>query len=621
MESDDDAVPGGEGMERKLTLGSRITPDELLEVIGTTPADNPEGYGTAVAWKSQLIGQQIRAMLRYQYLLDCIRKSPFIFGPVSLLSGIQSDFLEHTYLGHVKAHARIAARTGRNPDLFGEMNAFVYTNYADVLYNLCRHFIKGDKFDRRIMLETTCTEEGKEYLKNYMHDFAELERSYSSRGLTRLKAMKDLLKSILIVITETPPGDGDIPFMKKNRDGTCSQTFEKYLEENRNRLVYLYKENAFDIREFSERITGGKIGFSPYEYVRGSKMNSVRLRHYQIPRGVEPNGKVLYFSTPLINRPEILDLAEGKSVIAAMLEKGFEVYLVDFGNPGSAETELGLDYFGKTVHDNYLGIIQKRHPGQDIYVLGYCMGGTLMLPYLARRAEEREAQGKKMDIRKIAVMAAPVKFDDAESGHGPIREVIRRGYDPVVMDQLFGPVNIPPQVIDAGMNEIQPGVQYTVSLGFYGRVQIPHAAKDAAPFLYWLTHGTRFPAKAHREWINRVFLGNEIAEGKYCLPSCVPELDGKPVDMDALRRAGVQIFSYRGTRDPIAPAGSCVASELWGMVEDGNIGISRGGLNRTIEKNVGHIFVVSKQLLAEYLEIVLGFFCDDQPVDRLRETA
>ena len=89
--------------------------------------------------------------------------------------------------------------------------------------------------------------------------------------------------------------------------------------------------------------------------------------------------------------------------------------------------------------------------------------------------------------------------------------------------------------------------------------------------------------------------------------SSVPALDGKPVRMEALREAGVRIFDYRGTRDPIAPPGSCVASELWGGKDDGNVSVTRGGLNRTIEKNVGHIFVVSKQLLAEYLELVSAF--------------
>jgi hypothetical protein len=31
-------------------------------------------------------------------------------------------------------------------------------------------------------------------------------------------------------------------------------------------------------------------------------------------------------------------------------------------------------------------------------------------------------------------------------------------------------------------------------------------------------------------------------------------------------------------------------------------------MNRTIEKNVGHIFVVSRHLLAEYMQIVSAFF-------------
>jgi poly(3-hydroxyalkanoate) synthetase len=147
-------------------------------------------------------------------------------------------------------------------------------------------------------------------------------------------------------------------------------------------------------------------------------------------------------------------------------------------------------------------------------------------------------------------------------------------------------------------------------MGFYGRAIYDNAIEEAAPFLYWLTHGTKFPARAHREWI-QLFLTNPLVEGKFCLPSTNPKLDGKPVDMSALRRGEVQIFDYRGSRDPIAPPGSCVASELWGLTHDGNIQMTRGGLNRTIEKNIGHIFVVSKSLLAEYLETVNSFLHDE----------
>jgi hypothetical protein len=213
-----------------------------------------------------------------------------------------------------------------------------------------------------------------------------------------------------------------------------------------------------------------------------------------------------------------------------------------------------------------------------------------------------------MDIRKVALMASPVKFDDDESGHAAIRSLIRRDYDPDLMKELFGAVNIPPQVIESGMNEIQPGVQHTVVLGFYGRAERKESIADAAPFLYWLTHGTKFPITAHIQWIQNVFIGNQIFEGKYCLPSTHARFDGKPVNMGILKKAGVTIFDYRGSRDPIAPAGSCVAGEIWGKVMKGNVKYTCEALNRTIEKNIGHIFVVSRKLLAEYVELVEDFY-------------
>jgi poly(3-hydroxyalkanoate) synthetase len=299
-----------------------------------------------------------------------------------------------------------------------------------------------------------------------------------------------------------------------------------------------------------------------------------------------------------VNRPEIYDLAKDKSVIEGMHKAGFTVYLVDNGDPGYEESKLGLDYYGKTLHDKYLEIISRRHPGQDIQIMAYCMGGTLIMPYLARRAEERLARGETMDIHKVVLMASPVKVDDADSGYAPVRDIIRKGYNARLMKDLFGDVNIPIQVIESGMNQTQLGVQYHVASGFYNRAISAEAIDDSAAFFYWLSHGRMFPAQAHREWIQRVFIENQIYQGEFCLSSTEPTLDGKPVDMRVLKKAEVAILDYRGTRDMISPAGSCVASETWGQTDGGN---------RTVEKNIGHIFVVSKKFLTEFLNTVTGF--------------
>lgn len=587
-----------------------ISPGTLLNLMGTTAADNAMGLKTALPWMSIVGGHQAKALFNYQKMLTEVSENYALFGPFSFLAGLQNTVLTTFLLDPLKAHARLSTRSGRDPDVYRDINGWIYKNYSRLIWFLCDYFMQDGRFDRDKARAVATTPEGKDMLKEYIQEFGQMEGAYTSMGMTRLKAMKELLTCLLVVITERPLDGRAMPFMRKNSDGSDAMTFEEYLEENRVRFETLHRYNAFDLKEYSERATLGRIGCSDYEIVEGSRLAHVCLRRYIRPKSVKASGRVIYMSTPLINKPELFDLADGKSVVQALLREGDEIYLVDFGTSGPEDNDRGLDFYAKTVHDNNFDIIRKNHPRGEIVVLGYCMGGTLILPYLARRAEERLAAGKKMDVRKVALMAAPVLFDDDTSGHGPMRSYIRQYYDEHMMTELFGSVNVPPQIIEFGMNEIQPGVHYTVMTGFYGRAISGDAVEDSAPFIYWLTHGTKFPARAHREWI-RLFLTNPIVEGTFRLPSTNRKYDGKPVDMGVLKKAGVQVFDYRGSRDPIAPPGSCVASELWGQTDDGNIHITRNGLNRTIEKNIGHIFVVSRTLLAEYLKALKSFLNDE----------
>ena len=585
----------------------RITPQELLARIGYSPADNIEQYKDAVHWKSKLMGYQINSVFQYKYLLEAMSEAPLTLGPMAYWAQWQRSFLETTVAKPIRQTAKIFALNKINPNIFEDLDEKIETLYAGLLYDLCGYFMRLGRFDAEKAIFATTSPWGKEFLRDKIEEFAWLEYSYSSLGLTRLVALKELLRVLVMAITEQPL-DGKLPFMSYNEDSTPALSFEEYLQEIRTKLAMLHRYKAFNIKEFAERATGGDIGYSPYEIVEGSRIYMASLRRYFLPDGVQTNGKVLYFIPPLINMPEIFDLAQGKSVIEGLLSDGYTLYMADFGEPGPDETELGFDFYGKLIHDKYLDLIAERHPGQEVQVVGYCIGGTIAVPYLARRAEELQATGKPMDIKRLALIAAPVKFDDIESGQQEMIETIRQDYNADLLQDLFGTVNIPPQVIETGMNEIQPGVQYSVAKGFFERAQSSEAVLEAAPFLYWLTHGRKFPYRAHREWIQYIFLENRIYTGQYELPSTVASLDAQPVSMDALRDAGVAIFDYRGSRDPIAPAPSCVASELWGQVDNGTGSKPQGSRNVTVEKNIGHIFVVSKKLLGEYLSYLKSFF-------------
>lgn len=50
----------------------------------------------------------------------------------------------------------------------------------------------------------------------------------------------------------------------------------------------------------------------------------------------------------LINRPSVLDLQSGRSVVESLLAAGFEVYLLDWGTPSPLDQMMGLEEYIKS---------------------------------------------------------------------------------------------------------------------------------------------------------------------------------------------------------------------------------------------------------------------------------
>lgn len=582
------------------------TTKQLLALSQWSGANNSMGLNSSLDWKSDLSSNWLRGMRQHYRQLDSLNGSLPENSTAALSLDMTKQWMQSFLFSPIRDSARQAVLNQTDPDLFKQQNTNIEALYAKVTGEICQQCFDNNKFSPTLAAKIFTDSRQSQQFYIRLFKLAELEYQYNSLGLTRLTAQKELLTSLLILITGTPATDPQ-PYRKYDENNQPLDSFDEYLAKCQLRLEKLNQKQAFDLVYFSEHSPAAKLGCCHFVPVKDASIHGVQLRYYPSEQKNANQNPIIYLSSPLINRAEIFDLAPGKSVIEGLLANGHNVYLVDYSQAGDQDTGLGLDFFGKQIHDRYLDIIRELHPDQQIHTMGYCMGGTLFLTYLARRAEEREAQGLPMDITKLILMATPVLFDDAGSGHGAMRELIRNNYDKEMISQMFDGVNIPPQLIEAGMHQIQPGVRYTVSRGFYERASFEGAIEDAAPFLNWLNHGTRFPIRAHQEWIEKIFTNNQIWKGEYRLSSSIPALNGKPVDMHALTRAGVQLMDYRGQRDPISPVGSCIASEHWG-VNSGENSKTTDGLNRTIEKNIGHIFVVSRKLLAEYLKCALHFY-------------
>ena len=253
------------------------------------------------------------------------------FGPFAVLASLQNTFLKALITDPIKAQARIAVRAGKEPDIYRDMNGWIYKNYRASLYDLCRYFMKDDIRQGK----------GPAYFHN-PRGASDAERvcpGICTDGVSIQLPGNDE--------TQCDEGYAQVPAGCDHRDAPGGRGPALHAEKRRwhgrhdlrgisGREPFssgcLYKASAFDPKEYSERITQGRIGCSDYEIVRGSKIHNVRLRHYVLPKGIKPNGKVLYISTPLINKPELFDLDDGKSVVQGMLKEGYAIYLVDYGS-------------------------------------------------------------------------------------------------------------------------------------------------------------------------------------------------------------------------------------------------------------------------------------------------
>ncbi|WP_462409046.1 alpha/beta fold hydrolase [Neobacillus sp. Marseille-QA0830] len=103
----------------------------------------------------------------------------------------------------------------------------------------------------------------------------------------------------------------------------------------------------------------------------------------------------------LLNKAYILDIGPGSSVVGGLTERGYDVYLLDWGSPGLEDSDLTLDVY---IIDYLEAALKRaiRHSGQKgISLLGYCLGGTISA-ILASITD--------LPIKNLILAAVPIDF-------------------------------------------------------------------------------------------------------------------------------------------------------------------------------------------------------------------
>lgn len=227
----------------------------------------------------------------------------------------------------------------------------------------------------------------------------------------------------------------------------------------------------------------------------------------------------------------ILDLTPGDSLVKYLVDQGHTVFMVSWRNPGSADRGLGLDEYVECGVLDAVKAVRRLRPKAGVHATGYCLGGTL----LAIGAAVLGARGDRA-LKTVTLLAGQVDFEEPgelglfidESQIAFLEDLMAApGYlDGRRMAGAFQLINSKDLVWSKLLHEYLMGAQ------------TPMTAMRA-----WNADATRLPARMHSEYLRRLYLDNDLAEGSY-------PFRGEAVNLRAIR---VPMFVVATERDHVSP--------------------------------------------------------------------
>ena len=199
----------------------------------------------------------------------------------------------------------------------------------------------------------------------------------------------------------------------------------------------------------------------------------------------------------------ILDLSPHNSLVKYLVDSGHTVFIISWRNPTAEDRNMSMaDYHFDGVLAA-INAISRIVPDKKIQAVGYCLGGTMLSIVAATMARDGDERLKSMTL-----LAAQTDFTEAgelnlfidENQVNYLTDIMNdRGYlDTREMAGAF-------QLLRAHDLFWSPLIQNYL-LG---------VRRPLNDLMSWNADATRMPYRMHSKYLRRLFLNNDLFEGRY----------------------------------------------------------------------------------------------------------
>jgi len=286
------------------------------------------------------------------------------------------------------------------------------------------------------------------------------------------------------------------------------------------------------------------------------------------PNTVEVKAEPILIVPSCIMKFYILDLSPHNSMVRYLVDQGFTVFMISWRNPDEGMRDVSLDdYLNQGVLEALSEIKSQLHT-ENVHAMGYCLGGTFLSIVAAWLAKSTIATYPT--LASVTLLAAQTDFTEPgelgvfidEDQLKTLREKMSKtGY-------LSGR-----QMADSFRFLNARDLIWTHNVQRY----LLGKDENGNDMMSWNADHTRLPERMHNEYLTKLFLHNDLADGQYRLNDTAI----------ALRDIEAPMMVVSTVRDHVSPWRSVYKIHLY-IDTDITFILASGGHNAGIISEPGH---------------------------------